>query len=1083
MALFDFLNFKKKEEKKSNSIPGYTPGQYSQSKIPGYTPGKTTTTTIPGYTPSTRTASKDIDSSAGLYNLAVKNGYQREADRILASQSGEKTKQIFSGGFISDALDTLSALQYGVVGMLKGKTFNEGVKTRQSFTDKDALGDKGIPGIVAGIALDIAFDPLTYIAPVTIVKKVPLLSKLVKGAKELAFGKAVTKTIEGTDKTFEAIEGGTKTGKYLASKLGWMWGADPIFRETFERGTKNVAISTQNVVEMAKGISKLAPETASKLLTKKYFKELGGERFVRVPLQQLQKVLKPDELEAVTNMYNKLDSLGQEAVDLGLLSKDKYEENLGEYIKNAYTEYEQAKNKGMFGFTKVGIKGGKKRVEGLTPEKMAELGQIDNPAYLLFKSSADLTRDVENAKMFKQIAEKFGTDVAQDGFTQIPKTAKYTTTMGKQAEIKTNIGKINTDLKPLLKNLKSTFKADKKILGEISQIEKNIDELSMLREEELYKFFNEGTQITKNVPETRKIMGVAKLAEPLQTIGKQIEKFDGSLDDFIKSPSGIKLEQLYEDGVLQRNGFKTMESLFKYVKEPYKITGGKTVQTTARGNIDKVIQLQKRIESLLTKSKTVTEIDKRSINDSFRYLEQNINDLRFAKEGLQETLADVKLGDLAGKYVPNHMAEYLTDIINPSKDTLTKELVANFKFFKVIMNPGTHARNIVSNKILNYWKLGMNPLDPRVISSDAEAIKEIAKGVGKYSDEARPLGYNLDTFASAEMKGLLDSPEAMNALGKTGKTWQAVKKKLGDIYQAEENQAKLSAYIFNRKHKGLSAEEAWKAAESATFNYAQVTPFVRKLRESLFGFPFITFTVKSTPVVAETLAKAPQRISVIQKIKQGIENLSDIKETDKERELEPSWVKNGFYIKLPIKDKQGRSAYFDLTYILPFGDLMSGNFFEGGTSRETGLPESKVTTAAKKSPFFSLVSELSKNQDFYGNKIWRESDSTEKQLGDIMRHLTKTYAPPLVSDQIPGGYNEKGERQQRGIVGALGASEENQKRNLMQELLRLVGGKIQPIDADIQETYVEWNKKKSLQNMLRERGVLEEFRRFYQPKE
>jgi hypothetical protein len=860
MALFDFLNFKKKEEKKSNSIPGYTPGQYSQSKIPGYTPGKTTTTTIPGYTPSTRTASKDIDSSAGLYNLAVKNGYQREADRILASQSGEKTKQIFSGGFISDALDTLSALQYGVVGMLKGKTFNEGVKTRQSFTDKDALGDKGIPGIVAGIALDIAFDPLTYIAPVTIVKKVPLLSKLVKGAKELAFGKAVTKTIEGTDKTFEAIEGGTKTGKYLASKLGWMWGADPIFRETFERGTKNVAISTQNVVEMAKGISKLAPETASKLLTKD---ETG--RFIRVGLDALRKSLKPEEFEAVSNMYNKLDNLSREAMDLGLLSKEKGEPNLGEYIKNAYTEYEQAKNKGMFGFSKVGIKGIKKRVEGLTPEKMAELGQIDNPAYLLFKSSADLTRDVENAKMFKQIAEKFGTDVAQDGFTKLP-------------------------------------------------------------------------------------------------------------------------------------------------------------------------------------------------------------------EG-------VRLGTLAGKYVPNHMAEYLTDIINPSKDTLTKELVANFKFFKVIMNPGTHARNIVSNKILNYWKLGMNPLDPRVISSDAEAIKEIAKGVGKYSDEARPLGYNLDTFASAEMKGLLDSPEAMNALGKTGKTWQAVKKKLGDIYQAEENQAKLSAYIFNRKHKGLSAEEAWKAAESATFNYAQVTPFVRKLRESLFGFPFITFTVKSTPVVAETLAKAPQRISVIQKIKQGIENLSDIKETDKERELEPSWVKNGFYIKLPIKDKQGRSAYFDLTYILPFGDLMSGNFFEGGTSRETGLPESKVTTAAKKSPFFSLVSELSKNQDFYGNKIWRESDSTEKQLGDIMRHLTKTYAPPPVSDQIPGGYNEKGERQQRGIVGALGASEENQKRNLMQELLRLVGGKIQPIDADIQETYVEWNKKKALQNMLRERGVLEEFRRFYQPKE
>jgi len=39
-------------------------------------------------------------------------------------------------------------------------------------------------------------------------------------------------------------------------------------------------------------------------------------------------------------------------------------------------------------------------------------------------------------------------------------------------------------------------------------------------------------------------------------------------------------------------------------------------------------------------------------------------------------------------------------------------------------------------------------------------------------------------------------------------------------------------------------------------------------------------------------------------------------------------LKMDFYIKLPMKDKQGRSAYFDLTYILPFGDLLAGNFFE-----------------------------------------------------------------------------------------------------------------------------------------------------------
>lgn len=829
----------------------YIPGSHINKKR-GYTPG-----TSSGYTPGVRkVSSKDLKSSQGLYNLAVQNGLQGRADAILKSQQGEETKKIFSGGFISDIFDVLNATQYGVTGVLKGKSFVEGVKTRQSFSDKDALGDKGLPGVIGGIALDIAVDPLTYIAPWTIIKKISPLKKVIDVTKSAIFGKKVTKAIEETEKTFEAVEGGTKVGKYLAQKFQWMAGADPVFKETFEKGLKNTAVSTDNITKMSKGVAKLKPNIAKQLLIKD---ETG--RFMRVGLKELQKTLSPEDFETVAQVYNKIDTLGKEAVDLGLLSKAKYEENIGTYLKSAYDEYELAKKGGLFGSAKVGIKGIFKRKE-LTPEKIAELGQIDNPAYLLFKSAFDLSKDVENAKMFKVVAERFGTDVAQEGFTKLP-------------------------------------------------------------------------------------------------------------------------------------------------------TG-------------------------------------------------------------------IRLGALAGKYIPNNMAEYLKEIIQPSANTIQKQLVANFKFFKVVMNPGTHARNVISNQILNYWKLGMNPLDPRTIKANTIALKEIAKGVGKWSDEARPLGYSLDTFASAEMKNLLDNANP-NMFGKAAGIWDKTKKFLGDIYQKEENTAKLSAYIFNRK-KGISPEEAWKAAESATFNYAQVTPFVRKLRESLFGFPFITFTVKSTPIVAETVIKHPGRISVIGKIKQGIENLSDIKETDEERKNEPAWVKDGFYIKLPIKDKEGRSAYFDLTYILPFGDLLAGNFLERGQDIKTGLPESQISSLMKKSPFIQIVSAIGKNQDFYGNSIWKDSDSSEKQLRDLMNYLTKAYVPPLLADQLPGGYNDKGERQNKGIINSLGADAENQKRNLMEELLRNVGAKIQPIDADIQETYTEWNKKKALQNLLKENGILNELNINYIPK-
>jgi CRISPR/Cas system Type II protein with McrA/HNH and RuvC-like nuclease domain len=43
--------------------------------------------------------------------------------------------------------------------------------------------------------------------------------------------------------------------------------------------------------------------------------------------------------------------------------------------------------------------------------------------------------------------------------------------------------------------------------------------------------------------------------------------------------------------------------------------------------------------------------------------------------------------------------------------------------------------------------------------------------------------------------------------------------------------------------------------------------------------------------------------------------------------------------------------------------------------------------------------------------------------------------------------------------------------------------KIQPINTDIQETYMEWEKKKALSTLLKEKGILDEFNKTYIPKD
>jgi hypothetical protein len=803
--------------------------------------------------PSTMPFAKKTDTktSRGLYLLASRSGLGEEARRIVKAQAGE-TSKIFSGGFVSDIFDTLNSLQYGVTGVLKGKTFLEGVKTRQSFSDKDALGEKGLPGVIGGIALDIAVDPLTYI---------PIFGwgrAAWKGVTSAA--KALGK---GVSKAPVIGKVAKETGNLLGRKFIYMFGKDPVYIDLYERSIKNIAVSNNSIAKMVNGIIDIPKEKAAQILTR----DKSG-RMIRKPLEQLKGVLTEKELFNVSKSYAILDDLGKQAVDNGLLSKGKWEENLGEYIKNAYIEYESSKSGGIFGFMKKGVKGIKARKKGLTPEKMAELGQIENPSYLLFKSMFDLVRDVENAKLFKQVANKFGKESFEEGYKQLPKTQR---------------------------------------LGELS---------------------------SKFVP----------------------------------------------------------ENIFDDIQEI----------TRMPGSIEKQL----------------------------------------------------------------------------------KKVVAGFKFSKVILNPATHARNVVSNRLLNWWKLGLGPwrvdIDIQVMQDLARARKGLPT---KWIREAETVGYNMNTMVSNEITDLLLNGDALSVGSKASRKIKDIAKKLGDIYQGEENYAKLSAFIFGRQ-KGLGIEESWKMAESATFNYAQVTPFVRRLRESIFGFPFITFAIKAAPIGVETAVVATGRISALGKIKKGIENLSDIKETERERASEPPWIRDGFYIKLPIKDKYGRSAYFDLTYIVPFGDITSGKFFERQIKRDTGTLESVPESMLSKAPLFNLIKEISRNQDFYGNKVWKDSDSIDEQLGDIMRHLTKTYMPPLISDQIPGGYNTKGERQQRGIVGAVQepAGEGTQKRTLTQELLRQVGAKIQPIDAEIQEMYQEWNTKKGLETLLRENGVFEEFSTMYVPK-
>lgn len=787
----------------------------------------------------TSARTENLQTLAGLEQLAKKQGLGKESEKILAGK-GEDPEKIFSGGVVSDIFDTLNALQYGVVGVLKGKSFKEGMRTRESFSKKDALGEFGVPGLIGGIALDIAVDPLTYV-PIVGLGKVAL--KGVKGVAQVA-GKVAIKTIPGAQ----------QVGDTLGRAFIYRFGQDPIYKEIAERSTKNIAVGIENMIDVVRPITKLDTPTQRAIAVARK----AGK------LDELPKEL----LDTARPAFDELDRLGNEAVEAGLLKKDIYEQNVGQYISRLYRKHEISKGvvervKGFFEPKplRINLERFKKRTD--IPEDVREvMGEILEAGYPTAKSLVQLTQAVERAKFFKVVAGKWAKDTIEDGFQKLP---------------------------------------DVKTLGELA---------------------------------------------------------------------------------------------------------GKAVPTSIFDDIQEIIRVRSPLEKGLNK------------------------------------------------------------------------VVAGFKFSKVILNPATHARNIMSNFVLNNFE----GLSPARIDIYAKAAKQLAIKGDLYK-EAKSVGLGVDTFASAELKSMLQSPE----VSKLGSAVRDSINKIAGLYQKEEEFAKMAQYIFQRS-KGLNPEEAIKIAERATFNYAQVTPFIRRMRESIFGYPFITFTYKVTPQVARTLVTKPTKISNIGKIKQAIENQSDLKELSAERATEPEWVRDGFYVKLPMKDKFGRSSYLDLTYIMPFGDMVSGQIFERDIKRETGLPEGTVEAQLKKLPFFNLLRELGKNQDFFGNKIWLESDGMDKQLGDVMRHISKTYLPPLVGDQLSGGYRASGERRPPLFKRVVTKPEQletggAQQRTLSQELLRQVGLKISPVDLGMQATFSEREKIRALETLLKERGEIAEFKRTFVPKE
>src|SRR3990167_7452054 len=398
----------------------------------------------------------------GLEQRAKQVGLEPEISKI-SGRIGEDPEKIFSGGFISDVFDTLNALQHGIVGVAKGKTFKEGMQTRESFTKQDAYAVSGNPLLrtVGGLALDIALDPLTYV-PILGVGKAALK---IAGVTAKTAGKAATKL---------PVVGGAvqQIGDKLGRAFIYRFGQDPIYQKIAERSQKAIGVGIQNMLDIARPLTKL--DNAAQIA-------IGNARKTGT----LDK-LAPDLLEKAKPAFAELDRLGREAVDVGLLKEETYLENFGNYMARLYKSKEVPETGIVKTFfekkpQRIDIDRFKKRQD--IPEDIREaMGEILEAGYPTAKSLVQLTQAVEKAKFFKEVGSKWGKvaeevtpDIA-DGLKKLSDNKALGDLSGKFVpkfiadDIEELIRKAPEGIDKFVKQAVATFKYSKVILNPATHI-------------------------------------------------------------------------------------------------------------------------------------------------------------------------------------------------------------------------------------------------------------------------------------------------------------------------------------------------------------------------------------------------------------------------------------------------------------------------------------------------------------------------------------------------------------------------------------------------------------------------------------
>lgn len=408
------------------------------------------------------------------------------------------------------------------------------------------------------------------------------------------------------------------------------------------------------------------------------------------------------------------------------------------------------------------------------------------------------------------------------------------------------------------------------------------------------------------------------------------------------------------------------------------------------------------------------------------------------------------MGSLRNRWVNPEVAKDINGItkIIQASDRIYQNFLSAWKMGKVTFNPATHGRNILSNAILlemsgvPSWRI------PDLISA---SIDDIAKNTGLYQ-QFKQAGLGLGTFKSVEieaLKGVYSGKSNISEmLEKAGKGLdKTFAGDLNRLYQLEEEVFKLARgrYLLEQ---GFTVPNAFAEAEKWLFNYNKIPEFIRQVRTSPLGAPFITFQYKAMPRILEALIKRPMTVLKYPLLMGATEQYA-IKKFNLTPE-QVAIIKKGkplTYI-LPFTDSQGNIRLFDLQYILPYGEVFERRYM-------MGIPTFGIMGNPIVSTPYNLF--IHNRNPYTGQEIISEDASGVKKAKQAFQYIANQLLPPLT----PGvGY--PAETIRKAMEGR--SDKYGIKYDYWWEVISNVAGlKTKPINIDIET----WKRMKQSQWLWR----------------